>query len=103
MNRLTEAGVLVENKLFATLDPTGRALTLPSGRVVLEPEDLLIEEIAQRTYLIGIKKLETFTYLPYELSLKNYFLTADSLPLDYKIQRNEFLEQWIKNCEEIVK
>ncbi len=62
-----------------------------------------LEEIAQRTYLIGIKKLETFTYLPYELSLKNYFLTADSLPLDYKIQRNEFLEQWIKNCEEIVK
>ena len=35
MNRLTEAGVLVENKLFATLDPTGRALTLPSGREVM--------------------------------------------------------------------
>ena len=35
MNRLTEAGVLAENKLFATLDPTSRGLTLPSGREVM--------------------------------------------------------------------
>lgn len=35
MNRLTKAGVLVEDKLFATLDPTVRRLALPSGRVVL--------------------------------------------------------------------
>ncbi len=31
LNRLTDAGVLAEDKLFATLDPTSRALTLPSG------------------------------------------------------------------------
>jgi len=31
MNRLTDAGVLVENKLFATLDPTVRTLRLPDG------------------------------------------------------------------------
>ncbi|MDO8462136.1 MAG: GTPase HflX [Deltaproteobacteria bacterium] len=35
MNRLTEADVLVEDKLFATLDPTVRRLSLPSGREVL--------------------------------------------------------------------
>lgn len=35
MNRLTDAGVLVENKLFATLDPTARSLKLPDGRQVL--------------------------------------------------------------------
>ncbi len=35
MNRLTDAGVLAENKLFATLDPTSRALSLPSGREVM--------------------------------------------------------------------
>ena len=35
LNRLTEAGVLVEDKLFATLDPTIRLLVLPSGRKVL--------------------------------------------------------------------
>jgi GTP-binding protein HflX len=32
---LTEAGVLSEDKLFATLDPTTRRLTLPSGENVL--------------------------------------------------------------------
>jgi len=35
MNRLTAAGVLVEDKLFATLDPTVRRLDLPSGGAVL--------------------------------------------------------------------
>ncbi|HAC58504.1 MAG TPA: GTPase HflX, partial [Rhodobiaceae bacterium] len=34
-NRLTEAGVFAENLLFATLDPTMRALELPSGRKVI--------------------------------------------------------------------
>lgn len=32
LNRLTGAGVLVEDELFATLDPTVRRLELPSGR-----------------------------------------------------------------------
>ncbi len=35
LNALTDAGVLAENKLFATLDPTSRALKLPDGRTVL--------------------------------------------------------------------
>lgn len=35
MNALTHAHVLVEDKLFATLDPTVRRLRLPSGREVL--------------------------------------------------------------------
>ncbi len=35
MNALTDAGVLAENKLFATLDPTARALILPDGRQVM--------------------------------------------------------------------
>lgn len=34
-NTLTRAGVLADNRLFATLDPTVRALTLPSRRKVL--------------------------------------------------------------------
>lgn len=34
-NALTSAGVLVEDKLFATLDPTTRHLTLPSHQEVL--------------------------------------------------------------------
>ena len=35
MNTLTRAGVFVEDKLFATLDPTTRALRLPSGDKVM--------------------------------------------------------------------
>ncbi len=35
LNRLTAAGVLVENRLFATLDPTTRRLALPGGEPVL--------------------------------------------------------------------
>jgi GTP-binding protein HflX len=35
MNYLTDAGVLVENMLFATLDPTARGLKLPDGRNVM--------------------------------------------------------------------
>lgn len=35
LNALTEAGVLAENMLFATLDPTARALELPDGREVM--------------------------------------------------------------------
>lgn len=35
MNHLTQAGVLAQDKLFATLDPTSRALTLPDGRRIM--------------------------------------------------------------------
>jgi GTP-binding protein HflX len=35
LNNLTHAGVLVENQLFSTLDPTTRRLRLPGGETVL--------------------------------------------------------------------
>ena len=35
LNRLTDAGILAENKLFATLDPTTRRFTLPCGEEIL--------------------------------------------------------------------
>lgn len=35
LNALTDAGVLAENKLFATLDTTSRSLELPDGRSIL--------------------------------------------------------------------
>ncbi|MBX9745738.1 MAG: GTPase HflX, partial [Hyphomonadaceae bacterium] len=34
-NRLTQAGVLAKDMLFATLDPTARQVKLPSGRAVI--------------------------------------------------------------------
>ena len=38
LNKLTGAGILAEDKLFATLDPTTRALVLPGGEKVLLTE-----------------------------------------------------------------
>lgn len=35
MNALTDAGVLAENKLFATLDITSRSIELPDGRSIM--------------------------------------------------------------------
>ena len=35
LNRLTDAGILAEDKLFATLDPTTRKFTLPCGVDIL--------------------------------------------------------------------
>ncbi len=35
LNRLTDAGILAEDKLFATLDPTTRQFELPSGQKML--------------------------------------------------------------------
>ena len=35
LNALTNAGILAEDKLFATLDPTTRALELPKGQKIL--------------------------------------------------------------------
>lgn len=35
LNALTDAGVLAENKLFATLDTTSRSLKLPDGRNIM--------------------------------------------------------------------
>lgn len=35
LNALTDAGVLAENKLFATLDTTARSIELPDGRSVM--------------------------------------------------------------------
>ena len=35
LNRLTDAGILTEDKLFATLDPTTRKFTLPCGEQIL--------------------------------------------------------------------
>ena len=63
LNALTGAGVLVEDKLFATLDPTTRRITLPGGREALIsdtvgfirklPHDLVA---AFRATLEGIKE-----------------------------------------------
>ena len=73
-NRLTGAGVLAEDKLFATLDPTMRGVRLPSGkRIVLSdtvgfitdlPTDLIaafratLEEVLEADLLLHVRALD---------------------------------------------
>ena len=70
LKRLTEAGVLIEDQLFSTLDPTTRRLELPRDRTVLLtdtvgfvrklPHDLVeafrstLEEVREATLLLHV-------------------------------------------------
>ena len=60
MNTLTDAGVLAEDKLFATLDPTSRALKLPNGVSVMLPHHLVeafhstLEEAALADMILNV-------------------------------------------------
>ncbi len=74
LNTLTGAEVLAEDKLFATLDPTARRLSLPTGELVLTdtvgfirdlPEDLVaafkatLEELSEADALIHVVDIST--------------------------------------------
>jgi GTP-binding protein HflX len=74
LNALTGSEVLAEDKLFATLDPTARRLSLPTGDLVLTdtvgfirdlPEDLVaafkatLEELADADALIHVVDIST--------------------------------------------
>ncbi len=72
-NRLTGAGVVAEDQLFATLDPTMRGLTLPSGRSIILsdtvgfisdlPTDLVaafratLEEVLEADVLVHVRDI----------------------------------------------
>ncbi|QRG65393.1 GTPase HflX [Brevibacillus choshinensis] len=70
LNRLTNAGTLEENKLFATLDPTTRQLSLPSGMEVLLTDTVgFIQDLptslvaAFRSTLEGVKEADLILHV----------------------------------------
>lgn len=70
LNRLTNAGTLQENKLFATLDPTTRQLVLPSGQEVLLTDTVgFIQDLptslvaAFRSTLEGVKEADLILHV----------------------------------------
>lgn len=70
LNTLTDAGILAEDKLFATLDPTTRRLTLPSGAEILLTDTVgFIDRLP--THLIKAFKstLEELKYADYIIIL----------------------------------
>lgn len=63
MNALTGAGVLAEDKLFATLDPTARRLTLPDGQNVMLIDTVgFIRRLPHRLVEAFHSTLETAVY-----------------------------------------
>ncbi len=70
LNTLTDAGILAEDKLFATLDPTTRRLTLPSGAEMLLTDTVgFIDRLP--THLVKAFKstLEELKYADYIISI----------------------------------
>lgn len=73
LNYLTDAGILAEDKLFATLDPTTRILSLPSGNELLLTDTVgFIDRLP--THLIKAFKstLEELMYADMLIMLTDY-------------------------------
>ncbi len=63
LNRLTDAGILAEDKLFATLDPTTRRMTLPSGTELLLTDTVgFIDRLPTHLVRAFRSTLEELTY-----------------------------------------
>lgn len=70
LNRLTDAGILAEDKLFATLDPTTRRLTLPEGTEVLLTDTVgFIDRLPTHLVKAFRSTLEELTYCDFILRL----------------------------------
>lgn len=70
LNRLTDAGILAEDKLFATLDPTTRRLTLPGGTEVLLTDTVgFIDRLPTHLVRAFRSTLEELTYCDFILRL----------------------------------
>jgi len=98
LRTLTGADVLVEDRLFATLDPTSRRLRLPSGREVILtdtvgfiqdlPEDLArafratLEELNDADLLVHVADLSNPNYQDQVLAVQGILeeLALDSIP-----------------------
>ena len=107
-NRLTKAEVLAEDLLFATLDPTLRALTLPAGNTVILsdtvgfisdiPTDLVaafratLEEVTEADLILHVRDMSHADTAAQADDVKQ---VLSSLDIDMDDQ-SRFLEVWNK-------
>ena len=111
LNRLTDAGVLAEDKLFATLDPTTRRVQLPGGRNVLMTDTVgfinnlptmliaafraTLEEINEATLLVHVVDV-THPNAPEQFATVNEVLEelgADGKPTIIALNKADMLDQ----------
>ena len=91
LNALTKAGVLAENMLFATLDPTARALDLPDGRTVMLVDTVgLISRLPHN--LVEAFKSTLEEAVNADLILNVCDVSSDEAPEQVNITKNQIAE-----------
>ncbi|MCM1007352.1 MAG: GTPase HflX [Ruminococcus flavefaciens] len=87
LNALTDAGVLAENKLFATLDITSRSVELPDGRTVMLIDTVgLIRRLPHNL-------VEAFKSTLEEAAAADVILNVQDLSSPERIQQAEVTEK----------
>ncbi len=107
-NRMTEANVTARDQLFATLDPTMRGMTLPSGhRVILSdtvgfvsdlPHELVaafratLEEVLEADVILHVRDI---AHEDSDIQAKDVAIVLGTLGIDIDTSGN-FIEAWNK-------
>ena len=95
MNTLTNAGVLQEDKLFATLDPTARRLALPNGQqIMIIDTEGFISRLPHQLVDAFRSTLEEATYADVILNVCD---ASDEQCHNHIAVTNEILESLFKN------
>ncbi len=91
LNRLTQAGVRTENKLFATLDPTTRRVRLPGGREFLLTDTVgFIQKLPTDLVAAFRATLEEVTYADAALQVID---ASSAVALDHARTVDEVLDE----------
>lgn len=99
LNALTDAGVLAENKLFATLDITSRSVELPDGRTVMLIDTVgLIRRLPHNL-------VEAFKSTLEEAAAADVILNVQDLSSPERVQQAEVTEKLLTElgCGDIPK
>ncbi len=99
LNALTDAGVLAENKLFATLDITSRSVELPDGRTVMLIDTVgLIRRLPHNL-------VEAFKSTLEEAAAADVILNVQDLSSSERVQQAEVTEKLLSElgCGDIPK
>ena len=95
LNYLTDAGILAEDKLFATLDPTTRKLTLPSGTAVVLTDTVgFIDRLPTQLIRAFRSTLDELTYCDCILCI-----TDASEPVSERERKRAVTEQLIRDLD----
>lgn len=97
LNALTEAHVLVEDKLFATLDPTSRRMTLPNG------QNLVLTDTVGFVRNLPHRLVEAFKATLEEAVVSDFLLHVLDIRSDELDEHRETTESVLKELEALDK